>query len=79
MYEISPCKTFFIYNAMHRENKRNVTFDHGLLKWKHMQIYVFKGKLRTRIVEEEHDVFTMKHQGKNSTRWLWLNIFISPK
>jgi hypothetical protein len=53
---------------MHRENKGNVTFDHGLLKWKHMHNYVLKGKLHTRIVEEEHDVFTMRHQGKKSTR-----------
>jgi hypothetical protein len=62
---------------MHRENKGNVTLDYGLLKWKHMHIYVLKGKLHTRIVEEEHDVFTTKHQGKNPLGWLWLNILLA--
>jgi hypothetical protein len=65
------------FNDLHHKKKvKGITLLDGLLRWKQSRIYVPKGKLSTKVVQE---VPTVGHHGEKTTRKLLEKTFYWPE
>jgi hypothetical protein len=67
---VENCLVQSYFNDLRHKKVRGMTLMGGLLKWKQSCVYVLKGKLHTKVMQEVHDVPMVGHHGEKTTREL---------